>query len=198
MTVYIYLRVSSDDQSCENQKQGILKFCEYKGFKINKEIREEGVSGKISYKQRKLGKLIKQLKKGDILIVSELSRLSREMTDCFEITKILNDKQVEVYCVKENLKIGNDALGLMIMSVFAFSAQIERERISERTREALQKRKNEGVKLGRKQGYSHCFLDAFKDDILQDLNSGLNKSQIAKKYNCTWSTLHRWIDKNNL
>ena len=125
--IYAYYRVSTDEQDYENQKSGVVRYCEYKGLEIDKEVVEEGVSGKIEYKKRKLGKLIKELKSGDLLIVSELSRLSRSMTDTFDMVKVLKDKGVNIYCVKENMEINDSALGLMIMSVFAFSAQIERK-----------------------------------------------------------------------
>ena len=72
--IYAYYRVSTDEQDYENQKSGVVKYCEYKGLEIDREVVEEGVSGKIEYKKRKLGKLIKELKSGDLLIVSELSR----------------------------------------------------------------------------------------------------------------------------
>lgn len=198
MTVYAYLRVSSEDQSCENQKQGILNFCKYKGFELDKEVRDEGISGKVSYRNRKLGTLVKKLKQNDILVVSELSRLSRSMTDTFELIKLLNDKQIDVYCVKENLKIGSDALGLMIVSVFAFASEIERQRISERTKECLKRLKNDGKHLGRPFGFSYCFLNEFKEDIVKDIENGLNKTQIAKKYKCSWSTVDRFFKENNL
>ena len=123
--IYAYYRVSTDEQDYENQKSGVVRYCEYKGLEIDKEVVEEGVSGKIEYKKRKLGRLIKKLKSGDLLIVSELSRLSRSMTDTFDMVKVLKDKGVNIYCVKENMEINDSALGLMIMSVFAFSAQIK-------------------------------------------------------------------------
>ena len=103
--IYAYLRVSTDEQDVANQKDGIIRYCEYQNIEVNKFIEEEGISGKIDYKKRKLGKLIKELKKGDMLIVSEISRLSRSMMDTFEMMKILTQKEVEVYCVKENMKI---------------------------------------------------------------------------------------------
>ena len=195
--IWAYYRVSTDDQDYKNQKSGVLKFCEYRGFEIDKEVIEEGMSGKIHFKKRELGKLIRKLKKGDTLIVSELSRLSRQMTDCVELAKIFTDKEVTVHCVKENMEISNSALGLMVMSVFAFSAQIERERISERTKEALQRRKAEGFKIGRKEGSKNLKhkLDGIGDEIQKMLDKNITKKIICKKFNITYPTLRKFINE---
>jgi DNA invertase Pin-like site-specific DNA recombinase len=193
--IYAYYRVSTDEQDYENQKSGVVKYCEYKGFEIDKEVIEEGVSGKIEYKKRKLGKLIKELKSGDLLVVSELSRLSRSMTDTFDMVKVLKDKGVNVYCVKENMEINDSALGLMIMSVFAFSAQIERERISQRTKEALAKKKAEGKHIGRPKGAMNKLKKLDKDNYLIGamVIQGASVAEIARKTGCTWGTVKRYI-----
>lgn len=196
--IYAYYRVSTDEQDFENQKSGVVRYCEYKGLKINKEIVEEGVSGKIDYKKRKLGKLVKELKDGDMLIVSELSRLSRSMTDTFEMVKVLKNKGVNIYCVKENMEINDSALGLMIMSVFAFSAQIERERISQRTKEALARKKAEGVHIGRKPGSQNKLNKLDKDDYLIGacVLQGMSVYQMARKFNVGWGTMRKYVRKN--
>lgn len=193
--IYAYYRVSTDEQDYENQKSGVVKYCEYKGLEIDKEVIEEGVSGKIEYKKRKLGKLIKELKSGDLLIVSELSRLSRSMTDTFDMVKVLKDKGVNIYCVKENMEINDSALGLMIMSVFAFSAQIERERISQRTKEALAKKKAEGVHIGRPYGSRNKISKIDKDDYLVGVMvmQGVNFSEMARRIGVDRNTLRRYV-----
>lgn len=193
--IYAYYRVSTDEQDYENQKSGVVRYCEYKGLEIDKEVIEEGVSGKIEYKKRKLGKLIKKLKSGDLLIVSELSRLSRSMTDTFDMVKVLKDKGVNIYCVKENMEINDSALGLMIMSVFAFSAQIERERISQRTKEALAKKKADGVHLGRPYGSRNKISKIDKDDYLVGamVMQGVNFSEMARRIGVDRNTLRRYV-----
>lgn len=196
MTVYAYYRVSTDHQDYENQKSGVIRYCNYKDIVIEKEVLEENVSGKVDFKKRKLGKLVKDLKEGDLLIVSELSRLSRSMTDTFELVKILKSKGVNIYCVKENMEINDTALGLMVMSVFAFSAQIERERISERTKEALARKKAEGIHLGRPFGSTYRVLKF--DEVSELANAGLNKTQIASLFNCDRNTVHRFCRENNI
>jgi DNA invertase Pin-like site-specific DNA recombinase len=193
--IYAYYRVSTDEQDYENQKSGVVRYCEYKGLELDKEVIEEGVSGKIEYKKRKLGKLVKELKSGDLLIVSELSRLSRSMTDTFDMVKVLKDKGVNIYCVKENMEINDSALGLMIMSVFAFSAQIERERISQRTKEALAKKKADGVHLGRPYGSRNKISKIDKDDYLVGamVMQGVNFSEMARRIGVDRNTLRRYV-----
>lgn len=193
--IYAYYRVSTDEQDYENQKSGVVRYCEYKGLEIDKEVVEEGVSGKIEYKKRKLGKLIKELKSGDLLIVSELSRLSRSMTDTFDMVKVLKDKGVNIYCVKENMEINDSALGLMIMSVFSFSAQIERERISQRTKEALAKKKADGVHIGRPYGSRNKISKIDKDDYLVGamVMQGVNFSEMARRIGVDRNTLRRYV-----
>jgi DNA invertase Pin-like site-specific DNA recombinase len=187
--------VSTNEQDYENQKSGVVRYCEYKGLEIDREVIEEGVSGKIEYKKRKLGKLIKELKSGDLLIVSELSRLSRSMTDTFDMVKVLKDKGVNIYCVKENMEINDSALGLMIMSVFAFSAQIERERISQRTKEALAKKKSDGVHIGRPYGSRNKISKIDKDDYLVGamVMQGVNFSEMARRIGVDRNTLRRYV-----
>lgn len=194
MTVWAYYRVSTDKQDYENQKQGVVRYCEYKNIIIDKEVIEENTSGKIEFKKRKLGELIKKLNKGDLLVVSELSRLSRSMIDTFEMVKELKTKGVNVYCVKENMEISDSALGLMIMSVFAFSAQIERERISERTKEALARVKADGRKLGRAFGTKNKVNKAekYKDIIMKMKKEGYPKVKIANAIGVSLPTLIRY------
>ena len=198
MTIYAYYRVSTDRQDYKNQKSGVKRYCDYANVKVDKEYKDEGVSGTVDFKNRNLGKLVKVSKTGDKIITPELSRLSRNMVDTFELVKILSKKGVSIYCVKENMTIDDSAIGLMTMAAFAFSAQVERERIVQRTKEALAKKKAEGVRLGRPFGFSYCFLDAFVDDVIEMRSKGLNKSKIAKEFDCTWTTLHRFMNKRGI
>ena len=195
--IYGYLRVSTDNQDVENQKQGIVRWLKYKGFVCNEWIIEHGVSGKKDYKTRLLGKLIEKLNSNDWLVVSELSRLSRSIINTFELVKELKLKKVNVYCVKENLQISDDAIGLMVLSSFAFAAQVERERISQRTKEALERKKKDGVHLGRPFGYAHRImsLENTKDYIFNLVSDGVSGRQIAQKLNVSYRTLRTFLDK---
>ena len=200
MMIYVYLRVSTDKQDCDNQKQGVLKWLEYKGWNADEWLVEEGVSGKIDYRKRLLGKLLDKTMAGDWVIVSELSRLSRSMVNTFELVKELSRKGVNVFCVKENIQIADDALGLMILSSFAFAAQIERERISQRTKEALGRVKATGKHLGRPFGFSFAMLslDNTRDYIIQCLENGEGLKSLSKKLNVSVTTFRRWLEKEGL
>ncbi|MCR5506641.1 MAG: recombinase family protein [bacterium] len=199
MTVYAYLRVSTEEQDYENQRYGILRYCAYRGITIDKEYVDDGVSGTVNFRYRKLGKLVKILKQEDTIIVSELSRLSRSMIDMYALTKIFADKGIKVFCIKENLELGNSAIGLMIMTVFAFSAQIERERISQRTKEALAKKRADGVRLGRPKGRKNATtkLSGKEEKILELLYKNLPHYQIAKKLKVSAVTLNRFLKKRS-
>ncbi|MBR1544974.1 MAG: recombinase family protein [Alphaproteobacteria bacterium] len=197
MTVYAYLRVSTEEQDYESQRYGILRYCAYRGITIDKEYVDEGVSGTVDFHFRKLGKLVKILQAEDLIIVSELSRLSRSMIDMYALTKIFADRGVRVFCIKENLELGNTAIGLMIMTVFAFSAQIERERISQRTKEALDRKRSDGVKLGRPKGRKSdkTKLSGKETKIAGLLAQNLSVNQIARVLKCAPITLTRFLKR---
>lgn len=200
MTIYAYLRVSTDMQDCNNQKQGVINWLKYKGWTCDEWVIEQGVSGKVDYRKRLLGRLLSKTQPGDWVIVSELSRLSRSMVDTFELVKELSRKGVNVFCVKENIQIADDALGLMILASFAFAAQIERERISQRTKEALERVKARGVRLGRPLGraYKLLSLDNNKKYVLESIDDGESLVSIARKMSVSPTTLRHWLNKNGL
>ena len=117
--IYAYVRVSTDRQTIENQKFEIGRFCEVNNLKISKWI-EECISGKKSVHERKLGSLLKRMKKGDILICSELSRLGRNL---LMIMGILNEcmmREVKVWTIKENYRLGNDINCKVLAFAFGF------------------------------------------------------------------------------
>lgn len=198
--IYAYLRVSTDKQDCDNQKQGVIRWLDYKGWKCDEWVIEEGVSGAKDYKARMLGKLVNKTQSGDWVIVSELSRLSRSMINTFELIKELSKKGVSVFCIKENMQISDDALGLMILSSFAFAAQVERERISQRTKEALTRAKENGTHLGRPFGAAHKMLELenFKDYIFKCVESGESTVKISSKLNVSQGTLRSFLKKYNI
>lgn len=148
---YGYIRISTDKQTTENQRYEILKFTATKQFKIEEWI-EETISSTKRLEIRKFGNLLQRMNKGDILVVSELSRLGRNL---MQIMKILHDcmeKDVMVYTVKENYELGNNINSKVLAFAFGLSAEIERNLISQRTKEALARRKAEGKVLGRPKG----------------------------------------------
>lgn len=195
MATKAFLRVSTVLQDTEKNKIDILQFANSKKLG-NVEFIEEHCSGRISYKDRKLGKLLESMSKGDILIVPELSRIARSVTQILEVIKITKDKGIILYSLKENFSNEEDSISATVTStIFALVAQIERELISLRTREALQARKAQGIKLGRPQGKGKSKLDAHKDDIIKMLSYGVPKTMIAKQYNTSVGNLYNFLDR---
>lgn len=149
--IYGYIRVSSDKQTVENQRFEISKFCEKQDIVINDWI-EETISGTRNYTKRQLGNLLKKVRKDDIIICSELSRLGRNLFMIMEILNICMTKECRVWTIKDNYRLGDDIQSKVLAFAFGLSAEIERNLISQRTKEALARKKAEGVILGRPQG----------------------------------------------
>ena len=146
-----YLRVSTADQNTEKNKNEILSFANDKRFG-NVDFVEEIVSGKRSWKERKIKTIIDDLGNGDRLIVPELSRLGRSMLEIMEILAIAKEKDIQIYAIKGNWKLDGSVQSNILAMAFAIAAEIEHDLISSRTKEALRARKAAGVKLGRKPG----------------------------------------------
>ncbi len=189
-----YLRVSTGQQDLENQKLGILKLANEHGWKVT--FVEETVSGRVSYKERELGRVVKELKEGDVLIVSELSRLGRSMLEIMTLLCDLSEKGVRVYAIKGNHRVDNSIQSKVMTMVLCMAAEIERELISQRTKEALQRIKKEGVKLGRPKGVpGRSKLDGKEEDIRKFLEKGVGVASLAKIYDCAWPTMKNFINK---
>ena len=149
--IYGYIRVSSDKQTVENQRFEINKFCEKEKIKIDGWI-EETISGTKNYTKRQLGLLLKRIRKDDLIICAELSRLGRSLFMIMEILNICMSKECKVWTIKDNYRLGEDIQSKVLAFAFGLSAEIERNLISQRTKEALERKKLEGVTLGRPKG----------------------------------------------
>lgn len=149
--IYGYIRVSTDKQTVENQRYEINQYCTSNVLVINKWI-EETVSGAKNLQDRKLGKLLKKMRKGDILICSELSRLGRNLLMIMGILNECMNRDIQVWTIKDNYRLGSDINSKVLAFAFGLSAEIERNLISQRTKEALARKKAEGVILGRPKG----------------------------------------------
>lgn len=195
MSTFAFLRVSTVLQDTEKNKVDILQFANQHKLG-NVEFVEEYISGKIDYKKRKLGELLETMKAGDVLIVPELSRIARSVTQILEVIKVTKDKGITLYSLKENFNNTEDSITATVTStIFALVAQIERELISLRTREALHARKLAGTKLGRPQGKGKSKLDEHKEDILKLLSLNVPKTMIAKQYGCSVGNLYNFINR---
>lgn len=195
--VYGYIRVSTDRQTVENQRFEIKRFCKENNLKVDKWI-SETISGTKSVDKRQLGKLLKGVRKDDIIICSEISRLGRSL---FMIMSILNrcmEIGAKVWTIKDNYRLGDDITSKVLAFAFGISAEIERKLISQRTKEALARKKSEGIKLGRPKGSGKRILDGKEKQIKAMLSAGLTKVQVSKAYGVHVSTLHEFLTVKKL
>ena len=189
-----YLRVSTSVQDLENQKLGILELSNKNKWSV--QFVEEKVSGRVSYKERELGKIVETLEQDDVLIVSELSRLGRSMLEVMTLLCELIAKGIKVYAIKGNYKIDNSIQSKILTMVLCMASEIERDLISQRTKEALARLKKEGVKLGRPKGVpGKSMLDGKENEIKELLSKKVGIASIAKIYSCSWITVRNFIDK---
>ena len=149
--IYGYIRVSTDKQTVENQLFEIKEFAEKNEMIIDKWIMET-ISSTEGLNRRKLGRLLKKLKSGDIIIASELSRLGRNLLQVMGILNYCMAQDVQVWTIKDNYRLGTDIQSKVLAFAFGLSAEIERNLISQRTKEALCRLKTEGRRLGRPKG----------------------------------------------
>ena len=193
---YGYIRVSSDKQTVENQRFEINNFCQKESIKINGWI-EETISGTKNYNKRELGKLLKKVQKDDLIICAELSRLGRNLFMIMEILNICMTKECRVWTIKDNYRLGDDIQSKVLAFAFGLSAEIERNLISQRTKEALARKKAEGITLGRPKGKKNSpdkyKLSGKENLILELLEIGISKRKIAKICKVDRNTLSRFI-----
>jgi len=192
-----YLRVSTDDQDTEKNKADILTFANERDFGKVVFV-EEKVSGRKSWKERKIKDIIDDLGEGDRLIVPELSRLGRSMLEIMEILALAKEKTIAIYDVKNGWDLNGSIQSKVMAMVFSIAAEIERDLISKRTKEGLKAARSQGKLLGRPKGPGRSKLDPFKEEIVALLKTGSTQKYIAKKYKTSQPNLHNWLKKNNL
>ncbi|MCI5705780.1 MAG: master DNA invertase Mpi family serine-type recombinase [Odoribacter sp.] len=195
--IYGYIRVSSDKQTVENQRFEITNFCKNQKLVINNWI-EETISGTKNYSKRQLGQLLKKVSKDDIIVCSELSRLGRNLFMIMEILNICMTKECRVWTIKDNYRLGEDIQSKVLAFAFGLSAEIERNLISQRTKEALARKKAEGTILGRPIGRktieSKYKLYPKKNLITELLKEGISQRKIANICKVDRNTLRRFIN----
>lgn len=191
--------MSTDKQTVENQRFEITEFCKKEGISINDWI-EETISGTIEPKKRELGNLLKIVKKDDLIICSELSRLGRSLFMIISILNLLMEKGAKVWTIKDNYRLGDDIQSKVLAFAFGLSAEIERQLISQRTKEALALRKKNGKKLGRPLGSfgNKSKLDGAELAFSVMIFAGTSVNQMAKLYGAHRSTVKRFIEKHKL
>ena len=192
-----YLRVSTHDQDMAKNKADILMLANHKNLGQVRFV-EERVSGRVAWRRRKIAQVLDDLQAGDTLVISELSRLGRSMLECMEILSIAAHKGIHLYAVKGEWQLDGSMQSKILAMVFAMAAEIERELISQRTREALRAKKAAGFKLGRPRGPGKSKLDPFQPEIEALLANGSTQKFIARRYGTTEGNLHNWLKKRGL
>lgn len=189
---YAYIRVSTDHQNVENQQHEILTYTQNHNIQIDRWV-SETISSRKPLTERKLSKLLKRLKKGDVLIATELSRLGRNLLEVMGILQHCLEKDCQIWTLKENYRLGADIQSKVLAFAFSLAGELERTLISERTKNSLKRLKDEGKHLGRPHGFSYKKLEKKHNKIAELLDKGVSKAEIARLMGCTWVTLHRYI-----
>lgn len=194
--IYGYIRVSTDKQDCANQKLGIESKAGALGLRIDKYIEDSGISGTREPEKRALGGILRRLHENDVIICSELSRLGRKM---FMIMRILEQCMhigAKVYTVKDGYELGDNIQSKVLAFAFGLSAEIERDLISQRTREALINLQKRGIKLGRPAGgrNAHHIIDGQENTIIDMYLAGISKRQIARTLHVSPPTISRFLE----
>jgi DNA invertase Pin-like site-specific DNA recombinase len=195
---YGYIRVSTDHQTTENQRFEINQFCDKHDIDVSCWI-EETISATKALEKRKLGRLLKRIKKDDMIIASELSRLGRNLLQIMSILHHCMNVGAQVWTIKDNYRLGSDITSKVLAFAFGLSAEIERNLISQRTKEALARIKAEGRHLGRPRGLRpEDKLEEHKDYISRRLKRGAKITSIAKKLDADEDTVSNFMVENNL
>lgn len=196
---YGYIRVSSDKQTVENQRYEIETFSKNNNLHIDGWI-EETISGTKNYNKRELGKLLKKVKKDDLIICAELSRLGRNLFMIMEILNLCMTKECKVWTIKDNYRLGEDIQSKVLAFAFGLSAEIERNLISQRTKEALARKRAEGVVLGRPKGRksTKVKLSGQEEVIRSLLQQNVSQCEIARIFRVNRMTVAAFIKNNQL
>jgi DNA invertase Pin-like site-specific DNA recombinase len=192
-----YLRVSTGMQDLDKNKADILRLANQEDLGRVQFV-EEKVSGKVSWRKRRIADWLETLQAKDNIIVSELSRLGRSMLECMEILSIALQKGIRVYAVKGHWRLDQSTQSKIIAMAFSMAAEIERDLISQRTTEALRLRKAQGLPLGRPRGPGKSKLDPYRPEIEGLLANGSTQRFIARRYKTTEANLHNWLKKQGL
>ncbi len=197
--VFAYLRKSTVEQNTGGQQLAVYQYVEKQGWAVH-EWFDVDCSSRKTTKERRIDELLNKMKEGDVLVVPELSRLGRSVGQVILIVDELIKKKVTVICIKENLRLNGkqDITTKMMITMFGLFAEIERDLISERTKDGLARARAEGKLLGRPKGAGRSKLDDHGEEIAALLKTGSSKSYLARKYKVTPPTLYNWLKKHDL
>lgn len=197
--IYGYLRVSSDEQDVNSQKQGVVKFAEEYNMTIDKFITDEGVSGGKDPDKRNLGPLLKLVNEGDVIICSEISRLGRDLYMVMDILHFCMERKAVIYTVKDKFVLGNDIQSKVLAFAFGLSAEIERQMIRQRTKEGLRLRVKRGVLVGRPIGSiseePQDIDEEQKKLLIEQYRWGVPERRIAENFKVDRNTVTRWLHR---
>ena len=198
MEVYAYIRVSTQMQTPDNQEFEIIKWAKRNNVSIDRWVRES-VSGTVGWEKRSLGSLLRRMKRGDLLICSEISRLGRKMLMVMSILNYCSNKGIRIITIKDNFNLSDDINSKIIAFAFALASEIERNLISQRTKEALAVKKLSGIKLGRPSRMTPK-VRKLSDEIelvRARIETGQTKSSIAREYGVHRNTLDKCLRSGN-
>jgi DNA invertase Pin-like site-specific DNA recombinase len=195
---FAYLRMSTPKQNLEKNKSEILMFAHSKKFG-SVEFVEEYCSGKVDWRQRKIGQILETAQPGDRVIFSEFSRMARSMLQCLEIMSVAMQKQVCLYTIKGGWELDNSLQSKVLAFAFSLCSEVERDLISARTVEALRVKKEQGVVLGRPKGkVGKSKLDQYRPEIEGLLSNGATQTFISRRYDSTPANLCLWMKKHQI
>lgn len=197
--VLAYLRVSTTEQgSTEKFEADVLRYANSRELGPV-EFVSETVSGMTGWRSRKLAELVAKVNPGDVLIVPELSRLGRSLSNVLDCLNTLTDKGAKVYSVKENFQLnGSDMQSKIMRTMLGLFAEIERDIIVARTREGLALARAQGRIGGRPKGPGKSRLDPHREAIITALQQGVQRQYIARKHGVTPGTLTNWLQQHGL
>ncbi|MCM1176673.1 MAG: recombinase family protein [Clostridium sp.] len=192
--IYAYIRVSTEMQTYSSQEFEIMNYCRRSNIAIDKWI-TESVSGTVAVEKRTLGKTIEKMKKGDLLICTEISRLGRNMLMVMSILNLCSSKGIAIHTIKDHFDLSENINSKIIAFAFALAAEIERSLISQRTKEALSVKKTAGIKLGRPSGSSSKKVTVCNemDKILKMIDENIPMDKIAHEFGIHRNTLRRYL-----
>lgn len=199
MSIYGYIRVSTDKQTVQNQKLAIKEYARINRLHNIKWF-SETISGTKNYRKRKIGELMDIVAENDIIIITELSRLGRSMFMILEMIQFFIHKKVKVIAIKEGFTIEDNIQSKVLIFAFSLSAELERTLLSERTKLGLERARKQGKQIGRRKGQHPIKykLTGKKAFIKKELEKGRSKRSLAIELNVRWTTLNEFVKRNRL